>query len=67
MLKRNIWHIEHIKIIIITRQFFNVKFDYEILKIEDKFIKILRMVKKIVSFVISKFSYFSKVLVLSFL
>ena len=29
MLKRNIWHIEHIKTKIIARQIFNVKFDYE--------------------------------------
>ena len=67
MLKRNIWHMEHIKVIIITRKFFNVKFNYETLKIENKFIEILRTVKKIVSFVISKFSCFSKVLVLGFL
>lgn len=67
MLKRNILHIEHIKIVIITRQFFNVKLNYEILKIENNVIEILRMVKKIVSSVISKISCFSKVLVLSFL
>ena len=44
---------------------FYVKFGYEISKIEDKIIEIPRMVEKIVSFVVSKVSCFSKVLVLS--
>ena len=46
---------------------FYVKFGYEISKIEDKVMEIPGMVEKILSFVVSKVSCFSKVLVLSFL